>query len=77
MSDDISFKVDGDPVIKGAKLSADEYVMPADLVAMLGNGSSDAGAKILDEFREEIRRKAYGNKKQPKQIEVDFEIARV
>ena len=68
MTDSIDFKVEGDPVIKGAKLSADEYVLPADLVAMLGNGSSDAGAEKLDDFTKEMRMKAFGTTKQPKQI---------
>jgi hypothetical protein len=37
-------------------LSPDEYVLDADTVSALGNGSSDAGAKALDKMREEIRR---------------------
>lgn len=39
-----------------AKLSNGEYVMDAQTVSMLGDGSSDAGAKKLDQMREEIRR---------------------
>ena len=74
MSDDIGFKVDGDPVIKGARLSADEYVMPADLVAMLGNGSSDAGAKKLDAFTKEMRMKAFGTTEQQKPINATKEL---
>ena len=74
MSDDINFKVDGDPVIKGARLSADEYVMPADLVAMLGNGSSDAGAKKLDAFTKEMRMKAFGTAEQQKPINATKEL---
>ena len=77
MSDDLLFEVKGGGEIDKAALSKDEYIVDAFTVAALGNGSSDAGAKILDEFREEIRRKAYGNKKQPKQIDVDFKVARV
>jgi hypothetical protein len=37
-------------------LSDGEYVIDADTVAALGDGSSKAGAQILDKFREEIRR---------------------
>lgn len=74
MSDDIDFKVEGDPVIKGARLSADEYVLPADLVAMLGNGSSDAGAKKLDSFTKEMRMKAFGTTKQQKPINATKEL---
>jgi len=77
MSDDIDFKVEGDPVIKGAKLSADEYVLPADLVAMLGNGSSDAGAKKLDKFTKEMRTKAFGTSKQQKPINATKEIREI
>lgn len=77
MSDNLLFRVKGGGEIDKAALSKDEYIVDAFTVAALGNGSSDAGAKILDEFREEIRRKAYGNKKQPKQIDVDFKVARV
>ena len=39
-----------------AMLAKDEYVFDADTVAQLGNGSSEAGAKLLDKFREAIRR---------------------
>jgi hypothetical protein len=77
MSDDIDFKVEGDPVIKGARLSADEYVLPADLVAMLGNGSSDAGAKKLDSFTKEMRMKAFGTSKQQKPINATKELKEI
>jgi len=39
-----------------AMLAKNEYVFDADTVAQLGNGSSEAGAKVLDKFREAIRR---------------------
>jgi hypothetical protein len=38
-----------------AMLAADEYVLPADIVSSLGNGSSDAGANVLDQFVRVIR----------------------
>jgi hypothetical protein len=38
-----------------AWLADGEYVMDAELVSMLGNGSNKAGAKVLDQFREDIR----------------------
>jgi len=38
-----------------AMLADGEFVWDADTVAQLGNGSSDAGAKFLDEFRKAIR----------------------
>lgn len=39
-----------------ARLSDGEYVIDAQTVSMLGDGSSDAGAKKLDEMRESIRK---------------------
>jgi len=39
-----------------AMLAKNEYVFDADTVAQLGNGSSEAGAKLLDKFREAVRR---------------------
>jgi len=38
-----------------AMLADGEYVFDADTVASLGNGSSDAGAQLLDHFREAAR----------------------
>jgi len=77
MTDSIDFKVEGDPVIKGAKLSADEYVLPADLVAMLGNGSSDAGAEKLDKFTKDMRIKAFGTPKQQKRLNATKELREI
>jgi hypothetical protein len=39
-----------------AKLSDGEYVIDAETVALLGDGSSKAGAKRLDQFRANIRK---------------------
>lgn len=39
-----------------ALLSEGEYVLDAETVALLGDGSSEAGAKKLDRMREQIRR---------------------
>lgn len=39
-----------------AKLSDGEYVLTAEDVAMIGDGSSDAGARRLDQARRELRR---------------------
>ena len=38
-----------------AMLADGEYVMDADVVSSLGNGSNKAGAKVLDKMRENIR----------------------
>jgi hypothetical protein len=60
-------------VIQGAKpqraaLAQGEFVVPADVVSHLGNGSTDAGAKRLYAMMDKIRHARTGNKKQGKQI---------
>ena len=77
MSDNVSFEVVGDPQIKQAMLSPDEYVMDAFTVAALGNGSSDAGAEKLDDFRLALREKVYGKEAQPKQVDGAKELSRL
>lgn len=42
-----------------------EYVMPADVVAMAGNGSSEAGGKLFDAAVAHFRKMKYGRAKQP------------
>ena len=49
-------------------VSPDEYIVDAATVAMLGNGSSDAGADVLDKTIKDIRQEAIGSTKQPNQI---------
>ena len=38
-----------------AMLANGEFVIPADVVSSLGNGSNDAGASVLDQFLKSIR----------------------
>ena len=38
-----------------ARLSPNEYVMDAETVSLLGDGSPDAGAKKLDSMRAKVR----------------------
>ena len=52
-----------------AALSDGEYVITADVVSHLGNGNSDAGAKVLDGFMEDVRMARTGTKKQGKEID--------
>ncbi len=49
-------------------VSPDEYIVDAATVAALGNGSSDAGARVLDETIKDIRQEAFGTTRQPNQI---------
>lgn len=51
-----------------ARLADGEFVIPADVVSHLGNGSTDAGAKQLYAMMDRIRKARTGNKKQGKQI---------
>jgi hypothetical protein len=52
-----------------AMLANGEFVIPADVVSNLGNGSNDAGAKVLDEFLRTIR--AHKRKANPKGLSPD------
>ena len=65
MSDSIKAKIDGH---QEARLADGEFVIPADVVSHLGNGSSKAGAKQLHDMMERIRKARTGNPKQGKQI---------
>ena len=65
MSDEIPFSIEGQ---QPALLSRDEYVLPADVVAALGNGSSNAGADMLDKFMTDVREKTMGRERQINQI---------
>jgi hypothetical protein len=51
-----------------ARLADGEFVVPADVVSHLGNGSTDAGAKRLYAMMDQVRKARTGNKKQGKQI---------
>jgi hypothetical protein len=51
-----------------ARLADGEFVVPADVVSHLGNGSTDAGAKKLYAMMDKVREARTGNKKQGKQI---------
>ena len=49
-------------------VSPDEYVVDAHTMSALGNGSADAGAKVMDQAVKDIRQQAYGTDKQPNEI---------
>jgi hypothetical protein len=51
-----------------ARLADGEFVVPADVVSHLGNGSTDAGAKKLYNMMDKIRKARTGTKKQGKKI---------
>jgi hypothetical protein len=51
-----------------ARLADGEFVIPADVVSHLGNGSTDAGAKQLYSMMDRVRKARTGKKAQGKQI---------
>ena len=84
MSDDRRFNIVESPQGGGmgflkdtdtdAVIARDEYVWPADAVSMLGNGSSNAGADILDKTVKQIRQASVGHKHQVNQIDGKKEL---
>jgi len=65
MSDDVPANIDGE---QEAALSQGEFVVPADVVSHLGNGSSDAGSRRLYAMMDKVRQARTGNKQQGNQI---------
>lgn len=65
MSDNIPAVIGGR---QPARLADGEFVVPADVVSHLGNGSTDAGAKHLYNMMDKVRKARTGTKKQGKQI---------
>ena len=65
MSDSIKASINGD---QEARLADGEFVIPADVVSHLGNGSSKAGAKQLYSMMDKVRTARTGRKSQGKQI---------
>jgi len=70
MSDSIPAYIDGggtrphEPI----RVATNEYIVPADAVSHLGNGSSDAGAKKLDQMVAKVRKARTGKAKQAPKI---------
>ena len=52
-----------------ARLADGEFVVPADVVSHLGNGSTDAGAKQLYSMMNKVRQARTGDSKQGRQIQ--------
>jgi hypothetical protein len=65
MSDDIPASIAGR---QPARLANEEFVIPADVVSHLGNGSSESGAKVLYNMMDKVRKARTGHTKQGKQI---------
>jgi len=65
MSDSIPATIEGK---QPARLADGEFVVPADVVSHLGNGSSKAGSKRLYAMMQKVRKARTGNPRQGKQI---------
>jgi hypothetical protein len=65
MSDSIKANIDG---VQEARLADGEFVVPADVVSHLGNGSSKAGAKKLYAMMDKIRKARTGTKRQAPEV---------
>ena len=65
MSDSIPGVIGGK---RPARLADGEFVVPADVVSHLGNGSTDAGAKQLYKMMDKVRAARTGTRKQGRQI---------
>ena len=68
VSDEIPASIGGDqPVL----LSENEFVIPADVVSGLGNGSSDAGAEKLYGMMDRVRKARTGSEKMGREINAE------
>ena len=65
MSDSIPATIEG---TQPARLADGEFVVPADVVADIGNGSSKAGAKQLYAMMDRVRQARHGTTKQPPEV---------
>ena len=76
MSDDIPAVIRGKGIQRAA-LADGEFVIPADVVSHLGNGSTEAGAKKLYKMMDQIRAARTGKKKQAPRVNPDKYLPRV
>ena len=74
MSDSIPATIEGK---QPARLADGEFVVPADVVSHLGNGSSKAGSKKLYAMLDKVRKARTGRVKQGKQINADRYLPKV
>jgi hypothetical protein len=65
MSDSIKANIEGK---QEARLADGEFVVPADVVSHLGNGSSNAGARKLYSMMDRVRRSRTGKTRQAPQV---------
>jgi len=68
VSDEIPASLDGE---QDVMLSENEFVIPADVVSGLGNGSSDAGAEQLYAMMDRVRKARTGTEKMGKEVNAE------
>ena len=65
MDDKVPATLEGE---QDVMLSDGEFVIPADVVSGIGNGSSDAGARELEDMMTRVRQLRTGKTEQPEQV---------
>lgn len=65
LSDSIHATIDGK---QPARLADGEFVVPADVVSALGNGSTEAGSRSLYAMMDRVRQHAHGKKTQQRAV---------
>tara|TARA_R100001086_G_scaffold104052_1_gene52225 strand:- start:765 stop:1487 length:723 start_codon:yes stop_codon:yes gene_type:complete len=69
MEDNVYMPIQEGPEQVGTlAVSPKEYVVDAHTMSALGNGNADKGADVMDRVVENVREKAYGTRKQPREI---------
>jgi hypothetical protein len=68
-SDGIAGLIEGEQGQEPVRLADGEFVVPADVVSALGDGSTKAGAKALYDMLDRIRQQAYGHLQQANPVE--------
>jgi hypothetical protein len=68
MSDSVPADIEG---VQEARLADGEFVIPADVVADIGNGSSDAGSKKLYDMMDRVRMARHDTTEQPPEIKAE------
>ena len=74
MEDNQMFAIKGGGL---AALSPKEYVVPADVMASMGNGNPDDGAKAMDDFISGVRKEKYGRDKQPPEMDARKQLQKL
>ena len=70
MDDNVYMPIkEGNKQVGTLAVSPTEYVVDSYTMAALGDGNPEEGARVMDKTIKQIRQKAFGNTKQPKEID--------